>query len=1313
MKISKKDCAEEFASKEHNVCEADVRDHWDILKEVLRPIVEQSTTKTKCYVSKEYVDRYMRVTADNTTVKEIRDKLHYLTPQQWHQFFQSCLGGAVDRLRYGKKKGSRKRSRSQDSSSSKDGERTPHQGKKSRNQSRSRDTDTIDSIKTAFLTMVENSKDYIGIKIPLDAKIFCQLPDHPDKLASLSVYLLTASQQDPKFLNSRQLDYGRLKKQFLARYPTNDYWMEISYTSHQIKHVVFDSITLQSAVEKMIMSSDEFSLEAMTWTPTERPLLRFDIQLFSEDDNGMVTVERRFRTVSITPQNPPSPISKPTTKNDDLTRNKIHASIEGSPNEADRGRDSAPVLEDPPSTLSRSEPSTETDEGTTKPNNDGNVMDMTADNTSNTKNDSGDSQSDPADPKVNNKDTVGMPGDNAHPDEASVQSPSDIDDDSRSSESSKEDEDMAGMGEEDLDLNLEDYFSDNRPQETLADDDDDDDENTLRDFDSDVQPGAKSDGLGGSDSTQPKVNGGSDESNVSGRPRDTSQGERPPNRPSPKDINIDENGRESDVALQDEDEDKNNNLLPKGQDEEMAEDGFSDEEDYGEAEKQLVELNSNVILERVTENDINRLCRFLKLQRSDVANIDHRIPIPGLRYGGRPYQAFGAMWMLLQDTGTLRGGFLGDMVGLGKTFTVLMYFVLGLWIANNYADVKNAWKTGDPRHHPLGHTVDGPCPSEKGWPIECCCIKGSLSYQVYNPNKGATVVFAPLSLLDNWVKEFHYFVDPDAMPEDNRPISLAAHSRIKCKNSISVNGGKEPFTIPRLEDFIHKNPGDHQPLNVTAIQKQWKQWFDTKPKQGDQPDFDPPKHNRRMQNIFIITTDRCFKKHVDHKFRLQFFFGRRGYHCIPYGRFRSVHIDEAHKAKTSGCGTIGELKNLRKTAFPPNIWALSGTMLQNSPGDLAGYCGVFQVAARDWNSDDRLEGISEAQLLEDKKAFDSIAEKFSKDTSKELSEPLAKNKKFQDIKARVQRFLQASMIARSHTSLWPDEGTARRLNVTRRTLTEIKRIEPQVLWQRNHLSSEIQAAMEVSKATFEREVKDYINSTEKPVGEKKAIRQVLNKSGGLRTRLFATFPFLVLYDDDIALTQQEIYNKEEGRRQIMDVLPQYEDKCWKLGWIHKYVIETMRKETSYHNGPRKIIFIAQNVCVAHTIHRWLSQKFPEHRVLYIDGHTVGRSSLVEDFSEDNYTRGNEYDSPTMLVATARVFAEGFNVTRASHMVLLEGFFNEASVQQAIGRINRIGQKDPHLEVFQLRTEGDFVEERLDRRVEIRSNLVEASTADAA
>ncbi|EED11756.1 hypothetical protein TSTA_109350 [Talaromyces stipitatus ATCC 10500] len=289
MKISKKDCAERFASKEHNVYGADIRDHWDILKEVLRTIVEQSTTKTKCYVSKEFVDKYMRMTADNTTVKETKDKLHYLTPQQWHQFFQSCLGGAVDSLRHGKNQGSRKRSRSQDSSSSKDGERTPHQSKKSRNQSRSRDTDAINSIKTAFLTMVENSKDYIGIKIPLDAEIFCQLPDHPDKLASLSVYLLIASQQDPKFLNSRQLDYGRLEKQFLARYPTNDSGMEISYTSHQIKHLVFDSITLQSAVEKMIMSSDEFSLETMTWTPTKRPLLRFDVQLFSEDEDGVVT----------------------------------------------------------------------------------------------------------------------------------------------------------------------------------------------------------------------------------------------------------------------------------------------------------------------------------------------------------------------------------------------------------------------------------------------------------------------------------------------------------------------------------------------------------------------------------------------------------------------------------------------------------------------------------------------------------------------------------------------------------------------------------------------------------------------------------------------------------------------------------------------------------------------------------------------------------------------------------------------------------------------------------------------------------------
>ncbi|GAM35661.1 nuclear cap-binding protein complex small subunit [Talaromyces pinophilus] len=124
--------------------------------------------------------------------------------------------------------------------------------------------------------------------------------------------------------------------------------------------------------------------------------------------------------------------------------------------------------------------------------------------------------------------------------------------------------------------------------------------------------------------------------------------------------------------------------------------------------------------------------------------------------------------------------------------------------------------------------------------------------------------------------------------------------------------------------------------------------------------------------------------------------------------------------------------------------------------------------------------------------------------------------------------------------------------------------------------------------------------------------------------------------------------------------------------------------------------------------------YTEKRTVYIDG-TVplrGRKQRIDDFQEDTYDNGN-YLGPTFLVGTAKTVSNGINLTRASRLVIPEELSSPVILKQEVARINRIGKKDPDLQAIQLRTADNFYEQRLNRRVGLRDNLIEMSPTDAA
>lgn len=92
------------------------------------------------------------------------------------------------------------------------------------------------------------------------------------------------------------------------------------------------------------------------------------------------------------------------------------------------------------------------------------------------------------------------------------------------------------------------------------------------------------------------------------------------------------------------------------------------------------------------------------------------------------------------------------------------------------------------------------------------------------------------------------------------------------------------------------------------------------------------------------------------------------------------------------------------------------------------------------------------------------------------------------------------------------------------------------------------------EAEFDCAIKKYIQQKEKEgqvIEEADAIFYVLIKTKlGQKVQVAATFPFIALYDD-LALTPKDILAAHAGNNpcnlvQIVDILPDHEDDCWKL-----------------------------------------------------------------------------------------------------------------------------------------------------------------------
>jgi hypothetical protein len=142
-------------------------------------------------------------------------------------------------------------------------------------------------------------------------------------------------------------------------------------------------------------------------------------------------------------------------------------------------------------------------------------------------------------------------------------------------------------------------------------------------------------------------------------------------------------------------------------------------------------------------------------------------------------------------------------------------------------------------------------------------------------------------------------------------------------------------------------------------------------------------------------------------------------------------------------------------------------------------------------------------------------------------------------------------------------------------------------------------------------------------------------------------------------------------------------------------------DTILENGERALIF-TQYREMGTLLQGHLSEVFGEE-VPFLHGGTpaTAREEMVRAFQEDD-------DAPPVLIISLRAGGTGLNLTRATHVLHYDRWWNPAVEDQATDRVYRIGQRENVL-VHKLVTSGTL-EERIDAMLEDKRALAEAVVA---
>lgn len=151
---------------------------------------------------------------------------------------------------------------------------------------------------------------------------------------------------------------------------------------------------------------------------------------------------------------------------------------------------------------------------------------------------------------------------------------------------------------------------------------------------------------------------------------------------------------------------------------------------------------------------------------------------------------------------------------------------------------------------------------------------------------------------------------------------------------------------------------------------------------------------------------------------------------------------------------------------------------------------------------------------------------------------------------------------------------------------------------------------------------------------------------------------------DQKLTDQKIIQKNSINKSLKEELEDFLDKlntksCTKFQKLLEYINVISSK---------KILIFSEWSKVAKNLENFLTENVKDRKIYRIDGtiRDKNREKILQDFKTKN--------EPAILIMTLKTGGEGLNLIEATHVIILEPYWNSKTEQQAIDRVYRIGQK---------------------------------------
>ncbi|KAF5003927.1 hypothetical protein FDECE_9561 [Fusarium decemcellulare] len=210
-----------------------------------------------------------------------------------------------------------------------------------------------------------------------------------------------------------------------------------------------------------------------------------------------------------------------------------------------------------------------------------------------------------------------------------------------------------------------------------------------------------------------------------------------------------------------------------------------------------------------SQEELDEVVRLFQLLSDDYASLSDKT-IPGLNQSLNAWQllaVYKIIKKIVSSSGdeSLRGQYLADMPGLGKTFTIVVLMVLQRYVRLIRQHIED-----HPGDHNAPDSRGDTCQYSKQFGFECLCVKGSLLRQWESrlPDDGFTVVLASPKIIGRWRYEFDdqvsLTIDKSDHPFHGSPF-LRAYEQSSGSNLRPLPGqGKQNHVRVAPKNFLPK-----------------------------------------------------------------------------------------------------------------------------------------------------------------------------------------------------------------------------------------------------------------------------------------------------------------------------------------------------------------------------------------------------------------------------------------------------------------------------------------------------------------------------